>query len=144
MRPTKPHTGPNLITIAGLDVGSIQERNERMEAIKARVARRHRNDRRAAAGTERVYGRGLRYTLKKGGVAHARYTRCQLPRRPETLAEMRSIHAQPPCGALCFAGEENEHLAEVHGLVGDTVDPWPFEPVEERRDTEEPRERRGG
>lgn len=128
----------NMLSIAGIEIGSIQERNERMAAIKARVARRRkmRASLRGAGGTVTVR-LGKTYERRQGSLRpDIRYSRCTLPRRPETLAEMRSIHAQPPCGALCFLGEEDYHLAEVHGLTG-AVEPWPFTPVEERRDDEE-------
>jgi hypothetical protein len=62
------------------------------------------------------------------------FARCLLPRVPETIAELRTIHAQPQCGALVFAGGEERHAREVHGCEG--VAAGMFVPVADREDDE--------
>lgn len=94
--------------LLGVELGPFDVRQERMSKIRERVARRR--------------GEGRKVGL------HAKMVRCMLPRRPETIAEIRSIHMQPPCGALVFGGEEEEHALEVHGVSGEGM----FVPVDKQ------------
>lgn len=79
-------------------------------------------------------GNSVRWVRK--GVGHmvkdAAFVRCCLPSLPDDTRVLGLRHRAVPCGALLFAGDELDHVQDVHGLT--TVEPHMFVAVEDREE----------
>lgn len=85
-----------------------------------------------AARLERINRRVASRNVRRHGLRHidGPYVRCLVARAPAIAADTHlTVHAT--CGAVVIAGDETDHLEDVHGIRGLVVVSEYFEPIVE-------------
>lgn len=80
-----------------------------------------------AARLARIQRRVVQRPNRRKGHVDGPYVRCLVARAPQSAADTKlTVHAT--CGAVVLAGDERDHLDDVHGMAGGDVAQL-FEPI---------------